>query len=202
MALLCLRADSVAGHMPRPESWPRGCCLQIVQMALACVTLGCLLSCVRGPSWCDPHWACDCGDFQAWLFWGFLLSEPRHQAATERPYVVFPAIQNQLPGVRVNEPPNDSSPCCWVAPIWGPRHCRTGISHSPALSRFLAHRVVNIMKWLFFGSRFGMVCGAAVVTGTQTFHLVVNLVTWWCHSISPQISIGLPKCLNHCVGTS
>ena len=68
------------------------------------------------------------------------------------------------------------------------------------LSKVLAHRAVNIMKWSFYGTRFGMVCNAAVVIRTLAFHVVVNVVTW-CY-FSPEISIKLPKCLNHCVWVS
>ena len=44
-------------------------------------------------------------------------------------------------------------------------------------SGFLAHGAVNIIKWLFYGTNFGVVHYATTVAGALTSLAVVNLVT-------------------------
>lgn len=164
-----------------------------------------LLSCAWGPSWFEPHWTCDCSDFQAWLLGDFYSWNPdtmlwgstsSHREIIcsilvlfkiDHPVCEWMSLQ-MIPAFVVGLPPSEALDVV-----------EQGQATLSTLSKVLAHRAVNIMKWSFYGTRFGMVWNAAVIR-TLAYHVVVNVVTW-CY-FSPEISIKLPKCLNHCVWVS
>lgn len=79
----------------------------------------------------------------------------------ERSHAVF----QSLPDRWVSEPSDDSSPSCWVTlptpaptlPSLGSTHCRAVTSHPSLPFQIPGPQSCDIMKWLFYGTKFEVV---------------------------------------------